>query len=97
LDLLTDIADKQDGTCDAARLVMDLARDVASVGEAMDLPYIAVSADIGSPEPMCDATGRALAETLFRWIDPGLTYWKDRAFALSSGFVRGARTCAEPF
>ena len=97
LNLLTDIADRQDGSGDAARMVMDLARDVAAIGEAMDLPYIAVSADIGSPDPMCDAKGQPLAETLFRWIDPDLTYWKDRAFALRSGFVRGARTCAEPF
>ena len=76
---------------------MDLAYAVAARGEAMGMPYIAVSADIGSPEPMQDSSGQPLAETLFKWVDPELAYWKDRAFALRSGFVRGARTCAEPF
>tara|TARA_R110002051_G_scaffold6819_5_gene32358 strand:+ start:3840 stop:4253 length:414 start_codon:yes stop_codon:yes gene_type:complete len=86
---LTDIADTQDAPGDAGTQAMRLAGEVAALGEAMGLPYIAVSADIGSPEPMCDLSGRPLAETLFRWIDPQLAYWKDRAFALRSGYVRG--------
>ena len=94
---MTDFADTQDNPGDAGTQAMRLAREVAALGEAMGLPYIAVSADIGSPEPMRDPAGRPLAETLFRWIGPELAYWKDRAFALRSGYVRGARTCAEPF
>ncbi|WP_233356190.1 helix-turn-helix transcriptional regulator [Henriciella aquimarina] len=73
------------------------AREVYEAGRKLGLPYIAVSADIGSPEPMVDAEGRPFAETLFRWIDPDLEYWKDRAFALRSALVHATRTCAEPF
>lgn len=74
-----------------------LAREVRDAGVEMGLPYIAVSADIGSPEPMFDRDGRPFAETFFRWIDPELEYWKDRAFALRSTLVHSTRTCAEPF
>jgi len=46
---------------------------------------------------MVGADGRPLAETLFRWIDPKLEYWRDRAFALRAPFVFAARLTAEPF
>jgi hypothetical protein len=56
------------------REVTALARDIAEVGAALGLPCVAASADIGSPEPMIGSDGRPLAETIFRWIDPGLKY-----------------------
>jgi len=82
---------------DPMQLVADLAERVAALGREMNLPYVAISADIGSPEPMRGPDGRPFAETLFRWVDPGLEYWKDRAFALRSPFVHATRGCAEPF
>ncbi len=78
-------------------LVQALAVRVRDEGLKIGLPYIAVSADVGDPEPMLGADGRPLAETLFEWLDPGLHYWKDRGFALRSSFVFGARYTAEPF
>lgn len=78
-------------------LVQALAVQVRDEGVKIGLPYIAISADIGDPEPMHDAEGRPFAETLFKWLDPGLHYWKDRSFALHSPFVSGARYTAEPF
>lgn len=77
--------------------LLALASEVAESGRRIGLPYVAVSADISSPQPMCDGDGRAYAETLFRWIDPKLEYWKDRMFALRSTLVHATRTCAEPF
>ena len=77
--------------------LLRLAEEVADAGRQLGLPYNAVSADISSPEPMCDASGRPLAETVFRWVDPQLEYWKDRMFALRSSIVHATRTCAEPF
>ncbi len=77
--------------------VAALARDVAEAGTRLELPFIAVSPDIGSPDAMRDADGRPFAESVFRWIDPGLEYWKDRSFALRSSLVHATRTCAEPF
>lgn len=74
-----------------------LASEVAEAGRQMSLPYVAVSADISSPEPMLGGDGRPLAETVFQWLDPELHYWEDRGFALRSAFVHAARTCAEPF
>lgn len=74
-----------------------LAAEISAAGEALALPFIAVSADIASTEPMRDSADRPYAETLFRWIDPKLEYWKDRAFALRSAMVHATRTCAEPF
>lgn len=74
-----------------------LAEQVEKAGQDCHLPFVAVSADIGSPEAMIDCDGRPFAETLFRWVDPELEYWKDRGFALRSAFVHAARTCAEPF
>lgn len=74
-----------------------LAADVAAIGQEIGLPCVAVSADIGSPEPMRDEKGRPFAETVFRWIDPELEYWKDRSFALRSTLVHATRTCADPF
>lgn len=78
-------------------LVQALATQVRDVGLAIGLPFIAASADIGSPEPMRGTDGRPFAETLFHWIDPGLQYWKDRSFALRSPFVFASRYSAEPF
>ena len=46
---------------------------------------------------MRDSGGRPFAETLFRWVDPDLRYWEDRAFALRAFFIHAARVCAEPF
>ena len=77
--------------------LLSLAREVADAGKRIGLPFNAVSADISSPEPMCDAEGRPFAETVFHWIDPKLEYWKDRMFALRSTLVHATRTCAEPF
>lgn len=77
--------------------IQALAIEVRDRGVEIGLPFIAVSADIGDPEPMRDAEGRPFAETLFRWVDPGLHYWKDRGFALRSPFVFACRYMAEPF
>ncbi|MCH2459033.1 MAG: helix-turn-helix transcriptional regulator [Henriciella sp.] len=77
--------------------VLKLARSVAEAGKPIGLPFNAVSADISSPQPMCDTAGRPFAETIFRWIDPNFEYWKDRMFALRSTLVHATRTCAEPF
>jgi DNA-binding CsgD family transcriptional regulator len=73
------------------------ARRIAEVGDEMGLPYIAVSADIGSPIPMYGPDGKPFAETLFRWLDPELRYWEDRVVALRAAFVHTTRACAEPF
>lgn len=84
------------GTAELDR-IQALAVEVRDRGVEIGLPFIAVSADIGDPEPMRDAEGRPFAETLFRWLDPGLHYWKDRGFALRSPFVFACRYMAEPF
>lgn len=73
------------------------AAEIAALGQEIGLPFIAVSADLSSPDPMVDAAGQPFAETVFRWLDPELEYWKDRAFALKSPFVLAARFIAEPF
>jgi DNA-binding CsgD family transcriptional regulator len=78
-------------------LVAAYAAQIAALGVEVGLPFIAVSADLSSPDPMTDADGRPFAETVFRWLDPELEYWKDRAFALKSPFVLAARFVAEPF
>lgn len=77
--------------------VGDLAQAVADVGREMGLPYVAASADIGSPDPMIGPDGQPFAGTLFRWLDPDLEYWKDRAFALRSPLIHAARAIGEPF
>lgn len=82
---------------DDMKLVQSLAEQVRDRGVEIGLPYIAASADIGDPEPMRGADGRPYVETLFRWMDPELKYWKDRAFALRSAFVFASRYSAEPF
>jgi hypothetical protein len=87
---------KQHAETEAA-FVQSLAEEVRAVGVELGLPYVAVSADIGDPEPMRDAQGRPFVETLFRWVDPKLEYWKDRGFALRSPFVFACRYTAEPF
>lgn len=74
-----------------------LARRIEAIGREIDLPYIAVSADIGSPDPVLDPDGKPYVETLFRWIDPQLRYWEDRGFALRARVLHAARICAEPF
>lgn len=85
------------GAIGSADEVMRLAREVEQAGRDIGLPYIAVSADLSDPAPMTGADGRPLAETVFRWVDPGLTYWKDRSFALRAGILRVVRVCGEPF
>jgi DNA-binding CsgD family transcriptional regulator len=80
-----------------AAFVQSLAEQVRDLGLELRLPYVAASADIGDPEPMRDAEGRPFVETLFRWLDPRLEYWKDRGFALRSPFVFACRYTAEPF
>lgn len=74
-----------------------LAARVQKAGDDIGLPYIAASADIGSPEPMRNSRGQPFAETLFRWVDPALRYWEDRGFALRSFFIHAVRVCSEPF
>lgn len=82
---------------DLPDLVSAYAAEIADLGREMGLPFIAVSGDLSSPEPMVDRDGRPFAETVFRWLDPELEYWKDRGFALKSPFVQAARYMAEPF
>lgn len=82
---------------DAFAEVMALARHIDQTGRDVGLPYVAATADISDPAPMAGPDGRPMAETVFRWIDPNLTYWKDRAFALRAGIIRIVRVCAEPF
>ncbi len=77
--------------------VEGLAREVDALGRSVGLPFIAVSADISSPQPMIGMDAKPLAETLFRWIDPALEYWRDRAFALRAPFVFATRLTSEPF
>lgn len=74
-----------------------LAHRIDAVGREMGLPFIAVSADIGSPDPVVGPDGKPYAETLFRWIDPELRYWEDRGFALRAHVLHAVRVCAEPF
>ena len=73
------------------------AEDIAALGRQIGLPFIAVSGDLSSPDPMVNAAGRPYAEAVFQWLDPRLEYWKDRGFALKSPFVLAARFMAEPF
>ena len=77
--------------------VMDLAHQIEQLGREIGLPYIAVSADISDPAPMIGSDGRPLAETLFRWLNPDFSYWKDRSFALRAGLIGVVRVCGEPF
>ncbi|MFN4184264.1 MAG: LuxR C-terminal-related transcriptional regulator [Hyphomonas sp.] len=77
--------------------VMDLAHRIDQLGREIGLPYVAVSADISDPSPVMGEDGRPLAETVFRWVDPGFAYWKDRGFALRAGIIRVVRVCGEPF
>ena len=77
--------------------VEGLARRIDALGREVGLPFIAASADISSPKPMTGLDGRPLAETIFRWIDPSLEYWRDRSFALRAPFVFATRLTAEPF
>ena len=87
-----------DSPVDAAALDVDrLAVRVQETGDAIGLPCVAVSADIGSPEPVRNSSGAPFAETLFRWVDPDLRYWEDRGFALRSFFIQAVRVCSEPF
>ena len=61
------------------------------------MPFVAVSGDLSSPDPMRDSDGNPLAESVFTWAVPGVRYWEDRAFALRSTFCRTMRAFAEPF
>lgn len=74
-----------------------LAEEIAALGRDLGLPFIAVSADIASPDPMLNAAGRPFAESHFHWIQPKLRYWNDRGFALKSPFVLAVRYMSEPF
>ncbi len=74
-----------------------LAHRIDEAGASIGLPFVAASADIANPVPMLDADGNPMAETIFKWVDPDLAYWKDRSFALRARFVNIARTFAEPF
>jgi len=74
-----------------------LVRAVRYLGASLGLPFIAAQADLGDPEPMSDESGRPYAETAFRWIDPGHSYWLDRSLALHVPFLTAARLMAEPF
>jgi DNA-binding CsgD family transcriptional regulator len=92
-------SDRSDGGEAAARAhaVAAYAQEVAALGRQIAMPFVAVSADLSSPDPMVDSEGRPFAETLFRWLDPSVEYWKDRSFALKAPFVLAARFLAEPF
>lgn len=74
-----------------------LAQDIAAIGARIGLPYVAVAADIASSQPPHGSDGRPYAESLFRWVDPGLRYWEDRSFALKAAFIHAARACSEPY
>ena len=74
-----------------------LAREIAETGREIGLPFVGVSADISSPDPMLNADGLPYAETVFSWIDPDLAYWRDRGFALRAPFIMAARYISEPF
>lgn len=74
----------------------ELAEQIVAVGERIGLPFVAVSADISSPDAMLGADGAPLAETVFRWVEPDVRYWEDRGHALRSPFVRTIRAFAEP-
>jgi len=74
-----------------------LAEEIAGLGREIGLPYVAVSADISSPEPMLNARGQPFAESHFRWIQPDLQYWNDRSFALKAPFILAVRYMSEPF
>ncbi len=87
---------KQSGL-EAFSMVDGYAAEIADLGRQIGLPFIAVSADLSSPDPMIDSESRPYAETVFQWLDPSLQYWKDRGFALKSPFVLAARFVAEPF
>ena len=73
------------------------AEEIAALGREIGLPFIAVSADIASPNPMLNAAAQPFAESHFRWIQPDLRYWNDRGFALKSPFVLAVRYMSEPF
>jgi len=74
-----------------------MAAEIASLGRRIGLPYVAVAADLSSPDPMEDACGTPYAETVFQWLDPDLAYWRDRSFALRAPFVLATRYLSEPF
>ncbi|MFN4025607.1 MAG: helix-turn-helix transcriptional regulator [Hyphomonas sp.] len=76
---------------------MELAREINRAGHEIGLPYIAATSDISDPMPMTGTDGKPLAETVFRWVDPDLAYWKDRSFVLRAGVIRASRVCGEPF
>lgn len=78
-------------------LVGGYADEIAALGRDLGLPFVAISGDISSPDPMLGPDGRPFAETHFRWIDPDLEYWKDRGFALKAPFILATRYMSEPF
>lgn len=74
-----------------------LAIEVAERGRALGLPFVGVSPDLGSAEPIRDRDGQAFAETVFTWADPTYRYWDDHTFALRSPLIAVSRRMAEPF
>lgn len=77
-------------------LVNQLVDEVVQIGQQLGLPYVAAQSDLGDPEPMADADGRAYAETRLRWMAHAEPYWRDRRHALDSPFLQAARLSAEP-
>jgi DNA-binding CsgD family transcriptional regulator len=80
---------------DAWDEVERLAQAVVALGVEVGLPFVAAQSDLGDPEPMADAQGRAYAERL-PWVERGSGYWRDRRLALKSTFLGAARVCSEP-
>lgn len=78
-------------------LMPALVADVQAAGDRVGMPFIAAQADLGDPQAMADEAGRPYAETVFRWVNPGHHYWRDRKLALQSPFLTAARLTAEPF
>lgn len=54
-------------------------------------------ANIASKEPMVDAEGSVLAEDVFGWIEPELSWWRNSRIALTSPLVSACRYESEPF
>lgn len=77
--------------------VQAAAEAVRDAGEAIGLPFIAAHSNLADPEPMRGPDGAPYAQTHFRWIDPGYSYWLDRRLALESPLLKAARVMAEPF
>lgn len=73
-----------------------LADEVAALGVAAGLPYLAAQSDLGDPGAMADRDGRPFAER-FRWMARDAGYWRNRRLALEATLLHAARLIAEPF